>query len=129
MTDGKVSLTYIDGVAEAVNNDGLKLGDQWHKFSRPATALANVTVGQQVRLGLDGQGFIRELLVDTPLDSSSAPSVSRRDRLVSRLAVLKSASIFAASRGEQVRSSDVLKIADSWLHWVESEHAGEAPQS
>jgi hypothetical protein len=43
---------------------------------------------------------------------------SARDRTISRLAVLKAAAEFGASRPD-VKSADVLAIADRWLTWVE----------
>jgi hypothetical protein len=129
MTIDKTSMTYLDGVVEAVNDHGLRLGDRWHRFSRYATALASVTPGQYVRLGLYGQGFIREILVAAQPDSSSTPAVVCPDPSISRLAVVKSASVLAASRGEEVRSSNLLKIADGWLQWIQSDRNGDGARA
>jgi hypothetical protein len=42
-----------------------------------------------------------------------------RDRTISRLAVLKAAAAFGASRPD-LKSADVLKIAECWLRWVQA---------
>ena len=41
-----------------------------------------------------------------------------RDRTISRLAVLKAAAEFGASRPD-MKSAEVLAIADRWVAWVE----------
>jgi hypothetical protein len=42
----------------------------------------------------------------------------RRERQIAKLAILKAAALFGASRPD-LKSADVLKIADSWLAWVD----------
>ena len=44
-------------------------------------------------------------------------STGQRDTTITRLAVLKAAAEFAASR-PQLKSGEVLKIAASWERWV-----------
>jgi hypothetical protein len=51
-------------------------------------------------------------------------NTAARDRTISRLAVLKAAAEFGASRPD-LKSGDVLKIANSWLAWVEKPQAKE----
>lgn len=46
-----------------------------------------------------------------------APADPKKDRTITRLAVLKAAAEFAASRPE-LKSGDVLKIAASWEAWA-----------
>ena len=46
-----------------------------------------------------------------------------KDRTIARLTVLKAAANFAAMR-EEIKSADVLTIADRWLAWVEREGLG-----
>jgi hypothetical protein len=72
--NGKSALTYTDGIAEATNKRGVKLGGTWHNFSRYATSLAPVSAGQHVTLGLDAQGFIRTVSVE----STTAPRPHKR---------------------------------------------------
>jgi hypothetical protein len=47
-------------------------------------------------------------------------NTAAKDRTISRLAVLKAAAAFGASRPD-VKSADVLAIADRWLAWVEKQ--------
>jgi len=51
-----------------------------------------------------------------PAQGRQAPS-SQREATITRLAVLKAAAEFAAAR-PQLKSGEVLKIAQSWERWV-----------
>jgi len=53
----------------------------------------------------------------TPAPFRPAPN-PHRERTIAKLAVLKAAAQFGASRPE-LKSADVLRIADTWLAWVE----------
>ena len=101
----------LEGPVEAVNDRGIMLDGEWVNVSkfRPV-ALPNV--GAAVRVETDPKGFIKtlELLDDTPSPSS-------REQTIARLTVLKAAANFAAARTD-VKSADVLRIADCWLAWV-----------
>ncbi len=83
--------------------------------------------GARVRLELDAKGFIRTLLV---LDAAPAPSSSMsptRDREIRRMSALRSAAVFVGHYStvhEEVRSADVLKIAEAFEHWLEREEEG-----
>jgi hypothetical protein len=64
---------------------------------------------------VDAKGFLNAIDV---LDEGPAqtPAVSRQ---AERLAVLQAAAAFGASRPD-LKSSDVLRIAESWLAWLNS---------
>jgi hypothetical protein len=70
-----------------------------------------------VRLSVDPKGFIRSLEV---LENDRGPTreTSQREQIISRLAVLKAAARFGASRPD-CKWGDVLCIADTWLAWVQ----------
>ena len=51
------------------------------------------------------------------LAEREASQPTSREQTISRLAVLKAAAAFGASRPD-LKSADVLKIAASWLEWV-----------
>jgi hypothetical protein len=72
--------------------------------------------GAQVRLSVDSKGFIRTLEL---VERETSAAISR-ERTISHLAVLKAAAAFGASRPD-LKSADVLKIATSWLEWVDGE--------
>jgi hypothetical protein len=78
-----------------------------------------------VYLGLDADGFVRQLQVLDDAPSAGAPAVSPgRDRTSTRLAVLTAAANFLGLMGqarEEVKSDHVLILADKWLTWVEQE--------
>jgi hypothetical protein len=108
----------IEGVIEAANPKGIKINGDWFNVSqfRP---VALPEVGVVVRLEVQPKGFIKALEVVKPLPDSATPAVlSNKDERIARLAVLKAAAGFGASRPD-CKSSDVLRIADAWLEWVE----------
>lgn len=116
-------LETISGAVEQLNDKGIKLLGEWANFSmyhpvpRPA-------VGQLVDVQIersDRGAWITSLRILEGTSAAASPSTNR-DRVITRLAVLKAAAIFAGHKAtviENVTSADVLKIADSWLAWVE----------
>ena len=112
----------LTGRVVSVNPKGLKLDGQdiWLNFSKFATDLVPPARGQTVTLTLDRQGFVRAVeALAGPKEPSHGRSAttSQRDATITRLAVLKAAAAFGASRPD-LKSGDVLRIADSWLTWV-----------
>lgn len=106
----------LEGPVEARNGTGIKLDGEWRNVSKFGPRLDLPEVGAHVRAEVDTKGFLRSIdVVDAPATSSSA-----RDERITRLAVLKAAANFAAERVD-IKSADVLRIADSWLAWVEAD--------
>lgn len=128
-----MSTTYTGRIA-AANVKGIRLEDhtEWLNYSKFATDIIPAERGQTVTVTVDAKGFIRTL---QPLDgpapiagASDAPRVaqsrsepSQRDVTITRLAVLKAAAEFAAGRHD-LKSGEVLKIAESWERWVNRSH-------
>lgn len=140
-----MSTTYTGRVA-AANPKGIRLEDQedWLNYSKFATDIVPAERGQTVTVTVDSKGFIRTLqpLGDgdamnghgahsvagtssasqttspRPAPERSGPSV--RDTTITRLAVLKAAAEYAASKPES-KSTDVLMIAAAWERWVTRE--------
>jgi len=102
----------IEGVVEARNGTGVKIDGEWRNVSK-FHPVELPEVGAHVRADVDNKGFLKEIQV---LDGES-PAVSSRDERITRLAVLKAAANFAAIRSD-IKSADVLRIADKWLEWV-----------
>jgi len=112
MMNGRVQTEDVEGTVEAVNSTGLKIGGAWLNVSR-FHPVELPEAGTHVRLGVDSKGYIKDLeVLDTPVTASVS-----RNETITRLAVLKAAAQFAAERTD-IRSADVLRIADSWLKWV-----------
>lgn len=118
----------ITGRVVSVNPKGVKLDGHadWFNFSRFAADIVPPMRGQSVTLTLDRQGFVRAVeAVSGPQEPvtgrQGATSVKDRvlsdSRRITRLAVLKAAAEFAASR-PQAASGDVLKVAEAWEQWV-----------
>ncbi len=105
----------VSGRVESVNPKGVKVNGEWHNFSRFAENIQPPERGQSVSLTLDKSGFVREVIVEG--GSAAAPKSGQRDQVISRLAILKAAAEFAAGRPE-IKSGDVLRIAESWERWV-----------
>jgi len=112
------AVTSLEGVVEAVNERGLKIGGEWANCSkfRPITL---PPLGARVRLSVDAKGFIQSIEKITHDASFSDRSENCSHGESNRLAVLQAAAAFGASRPD-LKSSDVLRIADSWLAWIES---------
>jgi CHAD domain-containing protein len=119
-TNGRVPTEQVEGLVEATNPTGLKIAGAWVNVSRfkPVTI---PDTGAYVRVDVDSRGYIRDLDVLKPAASaSSSGTPTERDERIARLAVLKAAATFAAERVD-IKSADVLRIAESWLRWVERE--------
>lgn len=117
----------LTGRVVSVNEKGLKFegAGEWLNVSRYATGVVLPERGADVTVTLDRAGFIRAV---APADgtaplariagASDIPAIpSAKDRTITRLAVLKAAAEYAASKPES-KSTDVLKIAASWERWV-----------
>jgi hypothetical protein len=105
----------VEGLVEAVNERGIRVHGEWYNVSnfRP---VALPEQGVLVRLEVRPNGFIKSVQVIK--DVAETPAVSSdKDERIARLAVLKAAAMFAAERSD-IKSADVLKIADAWLKWV-----------
>ena len=139
-----LSSTFTGRVV-SVNDKGVKLDGhtEWLNFSKFAEGLVAPERGATVTVVVDRQGFIRACeLADGSAVSAAAPPRgganigcadvaekpgSFKDRTITRLAVLKAAAEYAASR-DGLKSGDVLKIAQSWERWVLRSDEGAAPQ-
>jgi hypothetical protein len=114
--------TTITGEVEAANERGIRVAGTWYNVSRfhpVALPMRGVAVVLEVQ---DGRWLERCDVLDAQ-DAHSAPQSaptlrSVRETTITRLAVLKAAAAFAASRPE-AKSSDVPAVADAWLRWVE----------
>lgn len=114
----------VTGRVEAVNDRGIKLDGAWHNLSKWAEDVVMPERGEMVTLIIDRQGFVRSVqngANGSPAVSSAsvAPNASSaRETTITRVAVLKAAARFCASKPES-KSTDVLTIADAWLRWVD----------
>jgi len=102
----------ISGRVEARNERGIRIGQEWFNRSqfRP---IELPDVGTEVRLVADSKGFISQLEVI----GGASPAVLSDDH-ATRLAVLNAAVHFATSRPD-MKSADVLVLAERWLEWVQ----------
>jgi len=115
--NGRVQTQDVEGLVESVNATGLKIGGAWVNLSKFHPVPLPDT-GAHVRLKIDAKGYIVDLENLSP--PPSGLEHSWKDERITRLAVLKAAAEFGASRPE-LKSSEVLMIADKWLRWVEGE--------
>ena len=107
----------LEGAVEARNERGIKLNGEWVNRSNFGKPVELPEVGARIRAEVDAKGFLKSIEV---LDARVAAATSTRERTIARLAVLKAAANFAAARTD-IKSSDVLRIADLWLAWIETE--------
>jgi len=120
----------VTGRVRSVNPKGLLLEGHtdWLNISRFAVGVVLPEKGAAVAVTLDKAGFVRSVDVvdgsvganghDAPrIDAQRVSAPSEKDRTITRLAVLKAAAAFGASRPE-LRSRDVIAIAAVWERWV-----------
>ena len=137
-----LSTTYTGRVV-SVNERGFKLDGHtdWLNVSKFAPAFELPERGATVTVTVDSKGFLRSCeVVDGPaaiagasdavashqssvlsfqssaLKTDNSQLTTRREATITRLAVLKAAAEFAA--GRDLKSGDVLKIAESWERWI-----------
>lgn len=131
MMSMSLSSTFTGRVV-SVNDKGLKLEghESWLNVSKFAPAVTLPARGDTVTVCVDGKGFIRSVeIVDggpAPIRGGSGPvepsSGPNKDRTITRLAVLKAAAEYCASKPES-SSGDVLRVAAHWERWVYRETA------
>jgi len=104
----------LEGVVESRNDTGIRLNGEWINRSkfRPVEL---PEVGTHVRAEVDGKGYLKSVDVLGQLETHDPVATVR-------LAVLQAAATFAAPRAD-IKSADVLTIADRWLAWVEDQSA------
>lgn len=133
-----MSATYTGRVV-SVNPKGLKLDghDDWYNVSKFATDVILPERGETVTVVVDGKGFLRAVqpyhgAVPAPSAATAtlapcAPSgwaATSKDRTITRLACLKAAAEFSASK-QASSSADVLLVAAAWERWVLREDTAE----
>jgi hypothetical protein len=113
------SSEQLVGRVLSVNDKGLRLEgrDGWVNFSKFAQDLVPPSRGSVVAIQLDGQGFIRRVEAAEHAPEAHQAHAAGRETAITRLAVLKAAAEFAATR-QEVKSKDVLAIAAAWEKWV-----------
>jgi hypothetical protein len=116
LVNGRVQTEDVEGVVEAVNATGLKIGGAWVNVSQ-FHPVSLPDVGAHVRLKVDSKGYIRDITHVSATSGLEHEWPTAKDARITRLAVLKAAAEFAASRPD-LKSSEVLMIADKWLAWV-----------
>lgn len=130
MADALSLSSTFHGVVVSANEKGFRLDGHtaWLNFSKFAPIAVPPLRGDTVTVTVDSKGFVRSVV---PADGSngtpatngalrpaqSSSAASERERTITRLAVLKAAAEFAAGRHE-LKSGEVLKIAESWERWV-----------
>lgn len=115
MTSNGYATSTFEGVVEARNANGIKLDGEWLNVSKfhPVDLPPQ---GSAVRASVDSKGFLNAIELLDQADTMT----TNLSQCNARLAVLQAAASFAAARGD-IKSSDVLRIADTWLAWVEAD--------
>ena len=120
-TNGTTTGTSTDqlvGIVASVNPKGVRLEgrDDWCNISKWAQDVMLPERGTRVAVTLDKSGFVRAIeSANGALPAGSAgPS---KDQTITRLACVKAAAEFAASRPE-LKSADLLALAERMEAWV-----------
>jgi hypothetical protein len=114
---------HVEGAVSSVNPRGVKLAGQadYINFSKYADPpIAPPRRGQHVTLGLDADGYVRQLQVLDQANSAGAPA-SDRERKIRRMSALRSAAAFCGGKAlnTEVSTADVLKVAGAFEHWLQ----------
>lgn len=117
-------LESVGGAVEQVNakGTGIRVLGEWLNISQYHPIAVMPTPGELVEVQVertDKGPWINSLRI---VGGAPAPTPSTRDRAIARMSALRSAAIFCGHRStvhEEVKSSDVLKIAEVWLEWLE----------
>jgi len=127
-------LETVSGLVEQINakQTGIKVGGQWLNISTYHPLAELPQPGQRVDVQvektdrgdwihsvevLDG-GQVHQLAIPQRRGGGGGGRSAAELREIRRLTCLKAAAAFGASRPD-VKSADVLSIADRWLAWVE----------
>lgn len=103
----------ISGTVESVNPKGVKVNGEWANFSKFAADITPPERGQFVTLTLDKSGFVREVAAEggnEPQGRQPQPA-GQKDRTITRLACLKAAAEFAASRPNATSKLEAIVVA------------------
>jgi hypothetical protein len=115
---------HVEGIVDRVNDRGVKLTGHadYVNFSRYASPpIAPPRRGASVRLGLDADGFVRELQV---LDTSGPAPTDDRSREIRRQVAMKTAAQLVGAFSqchEEAKIEHVFPLADKILAWLEKE--------
>jgi hypothetical protein len=132
-----VTMTLIEGVIDRVNAKGFRLQGEsdWRNYSRfadPADILPP-NIGDAVAVSVDSQGFVRSVQVVGERTNERASSSVRertyeatqacnprpeKDVIVTRLAVLNTATAITSSGGQETDLVTVLALAEELEQWV-----------
>jgi hypothetical protein len=131
MTSPK-QLVSLSGAVEQVNakGTGIKFLGEWLNISQYHPITPMPTPGELVEVVVEttdrGQWINSLKIVGA---STAGPSTSmNRDHAIAKMSALRSAAIYCGHRStvtEDAKSSDVLKIAEAWLKWLEQPNAEE----
>jgi hypothetical protein len=112
----------IQGIIEQTHNGGFRLNGEWYNISQYASPRPVVPpVGTYVTVGLDKAGYVREITPANGLSEvpeSPQRSVSTRDKHITRMACLNTATSILATRGAIADEMDVLLLAEALETWV-----------
>jgi hypothetical protein len=118
----------VSGAVRQVNakGTGIKVSgvDDWLNVSQYHPIATMPTLGELVEVQFEHTDrglWITSLQVIGA--SAGTVQATDRERIITRLSVLRSAATFCSGRAisNDVKSTDVLAIADAWLKWVERE--------
>jgi len=121
-------LRTIQATITKTNDTGFQIAEQpgtWFNISKYASPMPVIPpAGTRVEASIDPRGFVMaiESLPQNGAVVVAAPSSSTRpttpsDATATRLALLKIAARFLATRPE-AKAADVLTVATSWESWV-----------
>jgi hypothetical protein len=114
----------VTGHVAAVNASGFKFvgGDSWLNWSRFATDPTKPRTGDEVRVTLDKQGFVRSVQIvdDAPAARQEPAHGATKDQQIARMNALTHAVaiVTASTPAELVTVAQVLEAAEAIERWI-----------
>lgn len=121
------------GTVSRINGTGFKLDDHWvniSKYAKPDDVVMP-SAGQTVKVSLDKAGFVRKIesCVNLPMSdghangqadghASASDNTPNREAVITRLAVLNTATAILSSGSRPVDPADVVKLASLLESWA-----------
>lgn len=120
-----MATTTIEGTITKTNGKGFQIAEQegWlniSKWANPSEA-AMPALGAKVMLTLDGSGFVRKITekASPAVEPAAMPAtVDAKDKRITRLAVLNTATSILSSGNRATSAKDVVELAAKLEAWV-----------
>jgi len=115
----------IQGVIERINQKGIRIDGTWYNYSKHMKESPTVNVGDEIIVEVDRDWIMKmELISDTSNGKTANVYTDRQKReadrqvVITRLAVLNTATEILKTRSKPITSEELFKISEMLEEWV-----------